>query len=219
MQVLGIPFYGRSWTLSGGDNGYKSQTIGPGNPGQYTNSPGVLNYNEICQMLNQEDWTIIRDHRFKVPYMVNGNQWISYDDVESIKEKVGFLKSKGLAGAMVWSIDCDDFRGNCDSGTYPLLKTIANTLIKGNNGNNYEDNKTSNDESKKLSQKQSPEGNWFKYGEENFSKCGPKAPLRNGKIATCDPNNGGCCSKWGYCGEGPEYCECEECTDYRIKSP
>jgi chitinase len=78
--------------------------------------------------LKVDQWTIHRDADQKIPYAVKGNQWIGYDDVQSIKDKVAFLKSKGLGGGMVWSIDTDDFKGLCGHGKYPLLKTISGEL-------------------------------------------------------------------------------------------
>ena len=29
---------------------------------------------------------------------------------------------------MLWSVDMDDFRGNCGSGKYPLLNTLVDNL-------------------------------------------------------------------------------------------
>ena len=34
----------------------------------------------------------------------------------------------GLAGAFIWSVELDDFRGTCGDGPYPLLTTIARVL-------------------------------------------------------------------------------------------
>ena len=47
--VMGIPFYGRTFTLSN-DNQIEigAPTIGGGNSGPYTNQVGILNYNEVC---------------------------------------------------------------------------------------------------------------------------------------------------------------------------
>jgi len=40
--------------------------------------------------------------------------------------------------------------------------------------------------------------------------------LPNGEIAECDPKGGEpCCSSWAYCGNGPEWCECPTCQDFR----
>lgn len=45
----------------------------------------------------------------------------------SIKEKAEFIKRLDLGGAMIWSIETDDFRGICGA-KYPLLKTINHVL-------------------------------------------------------------------------------------------
>jgi GH18 family chitinase len=72
-----------------------------------------------------------RDPVQKIPYAVKGNQWIGFDDLQSIKDKIEFLKSERLGGAMVWSIDTDDFKGLCGHEKYPLLKTISGELNGG----------------------------------------------------------------------------------------
>jgi GH18 family chitinase len=55
---------------------------------------------------------------------------VSFDDLDTIKLKVDFLKDQGLGGAMVWALDLDDFKGTfCQSDeTYPLLRTINRGL-------------------------------------------------------------------------------------------
>ncbi len=55
---------------------------------------------------------------------------MSFDDLDTIKLKVDFLKDQGLGGAMVWALDLDDFKGTfCQSDeTYPLLRTINRGL-------------------------------------------------------------------------------------------
>ena len=39
--------------------------------------------------------------------------------------------SKGLAGAMIWSLETDDFTGSCNGIPFILLKTIVSTLNGG----------------------------------------------------------------------------------------
>ena len=50
----------------------------------------------------------------------------------------------------------------------------------------------------------------------NDKRCGDSYKLTNGSLAECDPySNFFCCSKWGFCGDTSEHCECVECVDYR----
>jgi len=39
-----------------------------------------------------------------------------------------YLLKQGVAGAFIWSLEMDDFRGSCGSGKYPLLSAIASVL-------------------------------------------------------------------------------------------
>ena len=68
------------------------------------------------------------------PHAFKGDQWVSYDDKDSIKSKMSYIKDMGLSGVRVWAIDLDDFRGKCggqQKESYPLLKTI-NQELTGN---------------------------------------------------------------------------------------
>ncbi|VDM99776.1 unnamed protein product [Thelazia callipaeda] len=45
--------------------------------------------------------------------------------------KVDWLKQEGFGGAYIWALDFDDFTGKkCDTGPFPLLKTVKDTLEK-----------------------------------------------------------------------------------------
>ncbi|CAK9814906.1 Acidic mammalian chitinase [Anthophora quadrimaculata] len=126
--IVGVPFYGITFTLKDASNhGLHAKTTGPGKAGPYTAEAGSIGYNELCVDLKKSGWHVVRDEQEKVPYAYNGKQWISYDDAQSVREKAKFIKSLGLGGAMVWSIDTDDFRGNCGK-KYPLLSTLHDVL-------------------------------------------------------------------------------------------
>lgn len=67
--------------------------------------------------------TYIWDDEMKVPYCVAGDQWIGFDDERSIRNKMDWIKTNGYAGAMVWTVDMDDFTGTICGGDvkYPLI--------------------------------------------------------------------------------------------------
>jgi chitinase len=72
------------------------------------------------------------DEEMKVPYMVDGDQWVGFDDERAIRNKMQWLKSEGYAGAMVWTLDMDDFKGTVcgGNGKYPLITAMREELNK-----------------------------------------------------------------------------------------
>ncbi|XP_059479029.1 acidic mammalian chitinase-like [Neocloeon triangulifer] len=125
--VLGVPTYGRSFTLqSSGNNGVGAPTIGAGNPGQYSQEAGILLYHEICQLQRSQGAAF--NYRWngqqQVPYAFWGNQWVGYDNIDSVRIKGQFAKNNNLGGVMVYALEMDDFRNTCAAGRYPLLTTL-----------------------------------------------------------------------------------------------
>jgi chitinase len=53
---------------------------------------------------------------------------VTADGVLVLLLQVQFIKDKGLAGIMVWSLESEDFRNNCGDGANPLL-TAANKVL------------------------------------------------------------------------------------------
>uniref|UniRef100_A0A182Q8A9 GH18 domain-containing protein n=1 Tax=Anopheles farauti TaxID=69004 RepID=A0A182Q8A9_9DIPT len=121
--IVGLAAYGRTWRLSSaGSNGVRVSASGPGQSGEFTGESGTLAYYEVMRIPDlRRRW----DSEQRVPYGTFGhNQWVSYDDEESIRGKCEYIKRNGLGGAMVWSIDQDAFQG----GKFTLLSTVARCL-------------------------------------------------------------------------------------------
>ncbi|XP_063991985.1 acidic mammalian chitinase-like [Diachasmimorpha longicaudata] len=126
--VIGVPTYGKSWTLSDPNNhDVGAPTSGVGQPGPYTQTPGTLAYNEFCEQINAGQWTVEFDQQAKAPYAYKGDQWIGYENIQSAKDKANFIRNSELGGAMIWTIDFDDFRGRCGE-KYGILRGLNDVL-------------------------------------------------------------------------------------------
>lgn len=129
--VLGVPLYGRSFLLKNpahnkmGDAARANAFAGP-----ITREEGFLGYNEICKELVApgSNWSMVWEKCHQAPYMFKGDRWVSYDNERSVRLKANFAFDQKLGGVMVWSIETDDFKGNCDGVKFPLLHTLNNAL-------------------------------------------------------------------------------------------
>uniref|UniRef100_T1KLW3 GH18 domain-containing protein n=2 Tax=Tetranychus urticae TaxID=32264 RepID=T1KLW3_TETUR len=101
------PFYGRR----------------AGNPGIYTKAACY----EICNNMKRHGWTKEWDDVGQVPYAYHEDQWVGYEDEESLMIKMKLIKDEGYGGAMIWSIDMDDFNGECGNKN-ALLQVINDNL-------------------------------------------------------------------------------------------
>ncbi|KAM9320379.1 acidic mammalian chitinase-like [Gastrophryne carolinensis] len=132
--LLGFPTYGRTFRNPNPnqcDVGIPMNHAG--SPGPCTREPGFWAYYEICTWLTGATTKWIADQR--VPYACKSDEWVGFDNQESYDCKVRFLKESGFAGAMVWTIDLDDFSGtSCNQGRYPLINHLK-SLLRGSNIN------------------------------------------------------------------------------------
>jgi len=135
--ILGLGLFGRGWIMPLGSDyeGVYCPARDPIPEGEYLAREGFLGYCDIMEYFNdaQESrkWSIIRDGCYMTPYAVNGPYWIGYDDLESIKLKSQFVNYMKLGGAMVFSLDTDDWHGDFSDHKYPLTMEVLRVLSTG----------------------------------------------------------------------------------------
>lgn len=105
----------------------------------------MLAYYEICSRLKNKKWRhgsgktpgMFRntwtsyecyEYCFLGPSAYYKNQWVGYENTESIFAKGEYILQSGYGGATMWTIDLDDFLNRCCSEPFPLLKTINRAL-------------------------------------------------------------------------------------------
>ncbi|XP_043925105.1 acidic mammalian chitinase-like isoform X2 [Protopterus annectens] len=125
--IMGVPTYGRTFTLSSGETGVGAPASGPASPGTYTREAGFWSYYEICQFLNGATTEWISDQQ--VPYAYKGNEWVGYDNLQSVEGKVNYMIEHNFGGIMIWALDLDDFMGTmCNQGINPLISKVSSLL-------------------------------------------------------------------------------------------
>ncbi|CAD5221663.1 unnamed protein product [Bursaphelenchus okinawaensis] len=127
--LLGIPTYGRGWTLS---SSTPNQGVGAPAPSASpalatTQSAGILAYYEACQVISQGG-SVNWDSTSETPYTQLNTDWYNYENPQSVTDKTDYAKTNGFAGVFVWTLDYDDLDNTCNNGTFPLLTSIKNAL-------------------------------------------------------------------------------------------
>ncbi|KAF2966776.1 hypothetical protein GQX73_g6779 [Xylaria multiplex] len=110
--VMGMGFYGRSFTLS--DPSCKAAGCGfraGGTPGRCSASAGTLMFSEIQEIV-ANGATVTKDDKAAVAIVTwDSDQWVSFDDDDTLKAKLDYANDKCLGGVMVWAASTDDNKG------------------------------------------------------------------------------------------------------------
>ena len=105
--ILGLGFYGRSFTLSDPSCSKPWCTFSEGGKaGECTAAAGILSSAEISRIIDANSLEPGYDEKAAVKWIHwNTNQWVSYDDEETFVAKSVYANNLGLSGVMVWAID------------------------------------------------------------------------------------------------------------------
>lgn len=106
--IMGTAFYGRAFT------GTSTSCMEPGctfesagNKGLCSRENGILLNGEIVDIIDEKGLTptLYKEAGVKVAHW--DNQWVAYDDEDTLKLKVDFALGLGLGGVMVWAVSHD----------------------------------------------------------------------------------------------------------------
>ncbi|MCS2169174.1 glycosyl hydrolase family 18 protein [Scandinavium sp. TWS1a] len=129
--LMGVPFYGRGW-----GNVEPTQII-PGLPGLFAQGSATVKgaWDDVGQFTGTNPWYVLKDKLSKggftrywdseshVPYMYNAatKELLTYDDPQSVREKVDYINQQGFGGAIIWDI-------SGDTPDYELGKLVGKVL-------------------------------------------------------------------------------------------
>lgn len=121
--LMGIPAYSYGWTDVKSEDG-RNGMFSPGKPIDIDKED--LSYKMIQQKyLNKNGFKRYYDEQAKAAYLFDGNIFITYEDLEAVKEKIAYIQENDLAGAMIWEYSQDS-----DDG---IIKFVAEHLNETNN--------------------------------------------------------------------------------------
>lgn len=106
--LVGIPFYGHGHGGVPGGNGGLFQ-LGTGKPSGWRGNDGdwrVLAQTRLKNPSYVRHW----DSAARVPWLYDSTSrtWVSYDDPQSVGEKVRYVRERGLGGVVIWELGGDD---------------------------------------------------------------------------------------------------------------
>lgn len=111
--VLGLGFYGRSYTLADSACNKPGCMFTAGGPaGPCTDSVGTLSYGEIQRLITAGAKPVLDSAAAVQTLTYGGNHWVSYDDQTTLKMKMDYANNNCLGGTMVWAASTDDSKGS-----------------------------------------------------------------------------------------------------------
>ena len=111
--VLGLPYYGQGWTGTTGSGLFAPAT----GPAPATFDAGNEDY-KVLKTLTAKGYTLHRDLKAGNSWLSDGNTFWTYDDPIQLLQKTAYIRTTGLGGAMMWSLDADDANAT-------LTKTVS----------------------------------------------------------------------------------------------
>jgi GH18 family chitinase len=119
--VLGVPLYGYTWTgVNGGIN--NDSLFQSGTPGN-----DALLYKDLHDQVGTNGYQAYWDDAAKVPYIYSAQEGVfsTYENTQSVLEKVNYVEQHGLGGMFFWQLSGDLDITHPDS----LINVAASNLM------------------------------------------------------------------------------------------
>ncbi|XP_037938792.1 chitinase-3-like protein 2 [Teleopsis dalmanni] len=131
--VVGLPTYGHSFTLV---NPFNNKIGAPASHFGQCGNLGFTTYFETCVFEMKNVIKHFYDEDTCSPYINSGAEWISYENERSLQCKTDYIKSMKLGGAMIFSLNSDDYKNVCyiiehnQNTKFPLIEAVKNNLYQ-----------------------------------------------------------------------------------------
>ncbi|XP_055600421.1 chitinase-like protein 3 [Uranotaenia lowii] len=109
--IIGLPTYGHTFQLT---SPFNTRIGSPASGNGRVGLLGFATYSEICWFRRHNIYVHqVYDVESCSPYLYAGTEWISYEDERSLECKANYIKENGFGGAMIFSLNTDDFGEYC----------------------------------------------------------------------------------------------------------
>jgi chitinase len=107
--TLGVPFYARGWqgVPDNGAHGLYQSVTGATNPYPFSQQPGVAFYKELASDGKMTTANVFWDPVAKTTWVYDGTNFFGVETPKSLSAKRQYIKDKGLAGVMMYSLEAD----------------------------------------------------------------------------------------------------------------
>ena len=130
--LAGSPLYSRGWgNVEPGPNGDGLFQNGSSNFKGNLGTGGQYSYYDIVELEKNSAWTKYRDPIARVPYLYNKSlkQFITYEDEQSLLERVSYVNENKYGGLIVWDISGDVLKSGAPMHSLIYKNMIENQTI------------------------------------------------------------------------------------------
>ncbi|NDJ78260.1 MAG: glycoside hydrolase family 18 protein [Chloroflexi bacterium] len=122
--VVGLPFYAQTWLNVRPNDYFGLYQRADGVPAG-TRPGGILYYRDMIPLLTNVNYTRFFDDEVRASWLYSAEERIaiSYDDAQSLRDKVMYVRQHRLGGVMIWQVSYDD-KDN------PLLEVVNDALYQ-----------------------------------------------------------------------------------------